>query len=109
MSMWKIKVGSQYFPELCVIGLKNGVPMLRGGSGGEGKLRTMEISMALRDWALRIAPCLNRYAGKFSHVEPTGAGIPRIDFSATPAVCRWYFALLMYAVFGERHPCPDWS
>jgi len=42
---WKIKVGSQYFPELVTIGLKHGVPMLRGGNSGDGKLRTMEISL----------------------------------------------------------------
>ncbi|GAI90988.1 unnamed protein product, partial [marine sediment metagenome] len=71
---WKIKVGSQYFPELVVIGLKNGVPMLRGGESGDGKLRTMEISLALRQWALDVAPALAPFEHKYSHVEPTGAG-----------------------------------
>ena len=39
-----------------MIGLKNGVPMLRGGRSGDGKLRTMEISTALKPWALETAP-----------------------------------------------------
>ena len=80
LSVWKIKVGSQYFPELVVVGLKNAVPMLRGGASGDGKLRTMEVSVAIKDWALNMAPSLLPYADKYSHVEPTGAGVPRIDF-----------------------------
>lgn len=100
VSTWKIKVGSQYFPELVVIGLKHGVPMLRGGESGDGKLRTMEISLSLKEWALEVAPALLPFADKYSHVEPTGAGLARIDFSASSALCKWYFPLLMYASFG---------
>lgn len=99
---WKIKVGSQYFPELVVIGLKHGVPMLRGGASGDGKLRTMEISLALKKWALEVCPSLEQYADKYSHVEPTGAGLARMDFSASPTLGRWLFPLMMYAVFGEN-------
>jgi hypothetical protein len=98
---WKVKVGSQYFPELVVVGLKQGVPMLRGGQSGDGKLRTMEISLSIKDWALIVAPVLERYEDKYTHVEPTGAGVPRIDFSASSVLCRWYFPFLMYAVFGQ--------
>jgi hypothetical protein len=103
---WKIKVGSQYFPELVVIGLKNGVPMLRGGESGDGKLRTMEISLALRQWALDVAPALAPFEHKYSHVEPTGAGLARIDFWASSSLCRWYFPLLMYAAFGSQTKNP---
>lgn len=98
---WKIKVGSQYFPELVVVGLKQAVPMLRGGKSGDGKLRTMEISLAIKDWALEVAPIMRSYEHRFSHVEPTGAGVPRIDFSASSALCRWYFPLIMYTVFAQ--------
>lgn len=98
---WKVKVGSQYFPELVVVGLKNAVPMLRGGNSGDGKLRTMEISLAIKNWALQVTPIMQEYEEKYSHVEPTGAGVPRIDFSASSALCRWYFPLIMYAVFGQ--------
>ena len=98
---WKLKVGSQYFPELVVVGLKNAVPMLRGGNSGDGKLRTMEISLETKDWALNVAPAMIPYQEKFSHVEPTGAGVPRIDFWASSALCKWYFSLVMYAVFGN--------
>lgn len=109
LESWKIKVGSQYFPELVVTGLKHGVPMLRGGRSGDGKLRTMEISLAVRSWALGIADLpLSQtsllheyYADRFTHVEPTGAGVARIDFSASSALCRWYFPLLMFSVFSS--------
>lgn len=109
LSTWKIKVGSQYFPELVVTGLKHGVPMLRGGASGDGKLRTVEISLAIKQWALEVAdaPLEGRsllhteYADFYSHVEPTGAGVARIDFSASSTLCRWYFPLLMFTVFGD--------
>jgi len=106
MNFWKIKVGSQYFPELVVSGLKHGVPMLRGGKSGDGKLRTMEISLACKEWALNLAEALKPFAHKFSHVEPTGAGVARIDFSASSTLCRWYFPLLMYSIFGKDVPDP---
>lgn len=107
---WKVKVGSQYFPELVLTGLKHGVPMLRGGNSGDGKLRTMEISIAIKEWALQIADAplngvksilSNDYSDLFSHVEPTGAGVARIDFWASSTLCRWYFPILMFTVFGS--------
>jgi hypothetical protein len=110
LETWKVKVGSQYFPELVMTGLKQGVPMLRGGNSGDGKLRTMEISLAIKEWALSVAdsPLAGEqsllrceYANRYSHVEPTGAGVARIDFSASSALCRWYFPLLMHTVFSE--------
>jgi len=107
VTAWKVKVGSQYFPELSVIGLKNSVPMLRGGNSGDGKMRTMEISLSIKDWALGVAPCLKQYADKYSHVEPTGAGVARIDFWASSALTRWYFPLLMYSVFGNQVKDPS--
>lgn len=97
---WKIKVGNQYFPELVVIGLKEGVPMLRGGNKGEGKLRTMEISLSLKEWARDVAPSLEPFLDRYSHVEPTGSGLARIDFSSSSTLCKWYFPLIMYATFG---------
>lgn len=109
VSTWKVKVGSQYFPELVVIGMKNGVPMLRSGNSGDGKMRTMEISLAIKQWALDVAPCLVEYADKYSHVEPTGAGVARIDFSASSSLCRWFFPVLMYTVFGEIYSSPIWE
>lgn len=81
--------------------------MLRGGSSGDGKLRTMEISIAIKDWALEVAPSMQPFAEKYSHVEPTGAGVPRIDFWASSALCRWYFPLVIYTTFGENVVEPD--
>lgn len=110
LEAWKVKVGSQYFPELVVTGLKHGLPMLRGGKSGDGKLRTMEISLAIKDWALAIADAplhgktsilKQDYSEHYSHVEPTGAGVARIDFWASSTLCRWYFPLLMYTVFSS--------
>ncbi|MDR7927245.1 hypothetical protein RIE95_09665 [Acidithiobacillus thiooxidans] len=109
LDAWKIKVGSQYFPELVVTGLKHGVSMLRGGASGDGKLRTMEISLAIKKWALdvsntpldRASLLSSEYAERYSHVEPTGSGVARIDFWASSTLCRWYFPLLMYTVFGD--------
>jgi hypothetical protein len=75
--------------------------MLRGGNSGDGKLRTMEISIAIKAWALELADCLRPYSDRFSHVEPTGAGVPRIDFWASSSLCRWYFPLIMVAAFGN--------
>lgn len=107
INAWKVKVGNQYFPELVVTGFKNGVPMLRGGASGDGKLRTMEISIDIKQWALDVADApladssllTSEYADLYSHVEPTGAGVARIDFSASSTLCRWYFPLLMHTVF----------
>ena len=90
-----------------MIGLKNGVPMLRGGRSGDGKLRTMEISTALKPWALDTAPALIPFEDKFSHVEPTGAGLARLDFSASPTLCKWFFPLLMFATFGDTVEDPS--
>ena len=109
LSTWKVKTGSQYFPELVVIGMKHGVPMLRSGKSGDGKMRTMEISLSVKQWALDVAPCLEEYAEKYSHVEPTGAGVARIDISASSALCRWFFPIIMYTVFGEIYPAPIWG
>jgi hypothetical protein len=110
VTSWKIKVGSQYFTELVVIGLKEGVSMLRGGASGDGKTRSMEISLALKPWAIAVANAdldgresllASRYAGRFSHVEPTGAGVARIDVSSSSSFCRWLFPIMMFCVFGE--------
>lgn len=109
LEAWKVKVGSQYFPELVVTSLKHGVSMLRGGASGDGKLRTMEVSLAIKQWALDVADdpldgtslLSSEYADRYSHVEPTGSGVARIDFWASSTLCRWYFPLLMHTVFGE--------
>ena len=107
LDAWKIKVGSQYFPELVVQGIKQGVPMLRGGKSGDGKMRTMEISLSLKDWALTLVPALLTYQSKYSHVEPTGAGIARVDFWASSSLCRWFFPLIMYSTFNEIYSKPE--
>jgi hypothetical protein len=66
----------------------------------------MEISIDIKEWGLSLVPALLPYADRYSHVEPTGAGVPRVDFWASSALCRWYFPLLMYATFGSIFPDP---
>lgn len=96
---WKVKVGSSYFPELVQIGLKHGVPMLRGGLKGQGKLRTMEISLSIKSWALEVCPAMVPFGDKYSHAEPTGSGVARVHFGASPRLTRWFFPLLMHVAF----------
>jgi hypothetical protein len=102
LTAWKIKVGSQYFTELVAIGLKHGVPMLRGGASGDGKLRTMEISLALKNWGLQVYPSLGTYADLYSHVEPTGAGVARAHFWASSVLGKWLFPVMLYATFSNE-------
>jgi len=107
MHAWKIKVGSQYFAELVSIGLKHGVPMLRGGESGDGKLRTMEISLALKSWGLQVCPSLEPFADLYSHVEPTGAGVARVHFWASSSLGKWIFPLFVYVLFGNEVSKPN--
>lgn len=107
VSTWKIKVGSQYFTELVSISNKINVPMLRGGVKGQGKLRSLEISLVIRDWALDLCPTLIPYSSRFTHVEPTGAGVARIDFSCSSTFCKWLFPVFMESVFSSYMPNPE--
>jgi hypothetical protein len=68
----------------------------------------MEISLSIKEWALAVADApLNGatsllrqdYADYYSHVEPTGSGVARIDFWASSTLSRWYFPLIMHTVF----------
>ncbi|MEO2280232.1 hypothetical protein [Pseudoalteromonas pernae] len=106
VNSWKVKVGSQYFTELNSIACKLNVPLLRGGKKGQGKLKSVEVSIAIRDWALKVCPTMSTYADKFTHAEPTGAGVARIDFSSPSYICKWVFPIFMSTVFGNLIPNP---
>ena len=101
ISTWKVKVGSQYFTELSTISNKLNVPMLRGGDKGQGKLRTIELSLAIKNWAIRVCPSMKKYENSFSHLEPTGSGVARIDFSSRSYYCKWLFPVFMYTLFSK--------
>lgn len=101
VNTWKVKVGSQYFAELTAMSNKLNVPMLRGGVKGQGKLKTVELSLAIKDWALGVCPTMETYSTKFTHVEPTGAGVARIDFSSSSSICKWVFPIFMSTVFSS--------
>lgn len=107
VSTWKVKVGSQYFTELVSISNKINVPMLRGGGKGQGKLRSLEMSLSIRDWAVNLCPTLIPYSSRFTHVEPTGAGVARIDFSCPSPFCKWLFPIFMASVFSNYMPNPE--
>lgn len=104
---WKIKVGSQYFAELCSISNKLNIPLLRGGRKGQGKLKTIEVSIAIRDWGIHTCPTMKNYISRFSHVEPTGAGVARIDFSCSSSICKWIFPIFMSTVFSNIVTNPE--
>lgn len=81
MSRWKIKIGSAYEPETVAVAEKLGMTFLRKGNLGQGTSRAFALGQALMPWALSVLPALEPYAEFFTHVEPTGAGIPRMDLS----------------------------
>lgn len=81
MSRWKLKIGSAYEPETIAVAEKLGMTFLRKGDLGQGTSRAFALGQSLIPWALSVLPTLEPYAEFFTHIEPTGAGIPRIDLS----------------------------
>lgn len=73
---------------------KIGAPVLRTGEKGQGKGRSFEIAEGIKQWAVSTFPALEEIEPFFSHIELTGAGIPRwhVTFSSSPAVLL--FALM---------------
>ena len=106
ISTWKVKVGSQYFTELVSMSNKLNVPMLRGGKKGQGKLKTVELSLAIKSWALEVCPTMEQFKDRFTHLEPTGAGVARIDFTSPSTYCKWLFPIFMSSVFSKVMPDP---
>ncbi len=76
---WKVKIGKKYSAELDILAQKRGVLPLMGGEKGQGYLRTMEVAEDLLAWAEKYNPGIGGIREKFSHVESTGVGIPRVD------------------------------
>lgn len=100
MSRWKLKIGSAYEPETVAVAEKMGLTFSRRGKKGQGKSRSLALGSALVPWALSVIPALEPYDDFFSHIEPTGAGIPRVDltFSGSPNV---YTVSLFYCLLFE--------
>ena len=94
LNYWKVKIGSQYMYETGNVAGKLGAPVLRRGEKGQGKARSFEIAEGIKQWAVATFPALEEIEPFFSHIELTGAGIPRwhVAFSSSPAVLL--FALM---------------
>jgi hypothetical protein len=94
LNYWKVKIGSQYMYETGNAAGKIGAPVLRSGRKGQGKSRSFEVAEGIKRWGIDTFPALGEIEQFFSHIELTGAGIPRwhIAFSSSPAVL--FFALM---------------
>lgn len=93
---WLVKIGTKYFPETTAVGEKLGVPIARGGPKGQGRARAVEVTAAVRDWAIGQFPTTQSWADAFTHIEFTGAGIPRVDVR-----CRSYPAPLIFSLIRD--------
>lgn len=103
LNYWKVKIGSQYMYETGNAAEKIGVPVLRSGTKGQGKSRSFEVAEGIKKWGIETFSALGEIEQFFSHIELTGAGIPRwhIAFSSSPAVL--FFALMNdLAFYPER-------
>ncbi len=103
LNYWKVKIGSQYMYETGNAAEKIGAPVLRSGTKGQGKSRSFEVAEGIKKWGIDTFPALGEIEQFFSHIELTGAGIPRwhIAFSSSPAVL--FFALMNdLAFYPER-------
>ncbi|MFC3477939.1 hypothetical protein [Halobacterium litoreum] len=103
LNYWKVKIGSQYMYETGNAAEKIGAPVLRSGTKGQGKSRSFEVAEGIKKWGIKTFPALGEIEQFFSHIELTGAGIPRwhIAFSSSPAVL--FFALMNdLAFYPER-------
>lgn len=103
LNYWKVKIGSQYMYETGNAAEKIGAPVLRSGTKGQGKSRSFEVAEGIKRWGIETFPALGEIEQFFSHIELTGAGIPRwhIAFSSSPAVL--FFALMNdLAFYPER-------
>lgn len=101
ISYWKVKVGSKYFAEGERLAQKLQVPTIRGGPKGQGKQRSPEIAAAYRKWALDQFPSLKGITDKFTHLELTGAGIPRVAIACTSSIAPLFFSSLVDLVFEQ--------
>ncbi len=97
LTSWKIKVGSQYMYEMQVLGEKMQSPMVRKGPKGQGKSKSVVHAGLLRDWAMKEFEELSLAGDKFSHIEYTGAGVPRVQVNCSSTPARFIFALYRMA------------
>jgi len=103
---WLVKIGAKYHAETSAVASKLGFPVTRGGRGGDGIARSIEITQVAKKWALEQFPIMKKWERYYSHVEFTGAGIPRVDVRCRPAMARFFFSLMRDLTFFEREIAP---
>jgi len=103
---WLVKIGAKYHAETSAVASKLGFPVTRGGRGGDGIARSIEITQVAKKWALDQFPIMKKLERYYSHVEFTGAGIPRVDVRCRPAMARFFFSLMRDLTFFEREIAP---
>ena len=94
LSSWKVKIGTKYESEVELLAQRYGVIALRGGELGQGYVRTIELDMASKQWALDQVKYLEKYSELFHHTELTGVGIPRIDISGDSVSSHYIISLI---------------
>jgi hypothetical protein len=95
---WKIKVGSAFMYEVQVLGEIFQSPMVRKKEKGQGKSPSCVQPGYFREWAIKEFSELGGAASKFSHLEFTGAGVPRVQVNCSRSPARLLFSLHMLAI-----------
>ena len=103
MNRWKLKVGSAYEPETLAVAEKMGQTLSRRGKKGQGKGPSLAVGKALIPWVTGEIPSLELYKEFFSHIEPTGAGIPRADLSFRNSPNVYMLSIFYCLMFEPDH------
>ncbi len=96
---WIVKIGSKYFPESITVAEKLGIPLTRRGQKGQGVAGSIEFTKTVRDWALDEFPLMKAWADKFSHIEFTGVGVPRVDIRCASFPAQFLAAVICDSLF----------
>lgn len=99
VEQWLVKIGTKYFPETHAAAEKQGAPVVRGGSKGQGIARSPEVTEEYRSWAMAHFDAVDLVATKFSHIEFTGAGIARVDVRCKAQSAPLLFSLVVDLLF----------
>ena len=96
---WVVKIGSKYFPESITVAEKLGIPLTRRGQKGQGAAGSVEFTKTVRDWAVDQFPLMKAWADKFSHIEFTGVGVPRVDIRCASFPAQFLAAVICDSLF----------
>jgi len=96
---WLVKIGSKYFPESITVAEKLGIPLTRRGQKGQGVAGSIEFTKTVRDWAVDQFPLMKAWTDKFSHIEFTGVGVPRVDIRCASFPAQFLAAIICDSLF----------